>query len=95
MSDSRLMRIGTRNSPMALAQAERVRAELAARHPGITVAVRSMSTSGDRWLGDLAALGGKGAFTKEVDAALVNGDVDLVVHCVKDVPGTDRLPPAR
>jgi hydroxymethylbilane synthase len=93
MSDSRLLRIGTRNSPMALAQAERVRAMLAARHPEISVAVRSMSTSGDRWLGDLAALGGKGAFTKEVDAALVNGDVDLVVHCVKDVPG-DRPAPA-
>ncbi|MEV1159503.1 hydroxymethylbilane synthase [Micromonospora chokoriensis] len=93
MSDSRLLRIGTRNSPMALAQAERVRAMLADRHPDVTVEVRSMSTSGDRWLGDLAVLGGKGAFTKEVDAALLNGDVDLAVHCVKDVPG-DRPAPA-
>ncbi|WP_433120282.1 hydroxymethylbilane synthase [Micromonospora sp. CA-246542] len=93
MADSRLLRIGTRNSPMALAQVERVRAMLAERHPGVTVDVVAMSTSGDRWHGDLAALGGKGAFTKEVDAALINGDVDLVVHCVKDVPG-DRPPPA-
>lgn len=93
MSDSRLLRIGTRNSPMALAQVERVRAMLADRHPDVTVDVLSMSTSGDRWHGDLAALGGKGAFTKEVDAALLAGDVDLVVHCVKDVPG-DRPAPA-
>jgi len=93
MSDSRLLRIGTRNSPMALAQVERVRAMLADRHPEVTVDVLSMSTSGDRWHGDLAALGGKEAFTKEVDAALVAGDVDLVVHCVKDVPG-DRPAPA-
>ncbi|MFU8851806.1 hypothetical protein ACNAW0_12600 [Micromonospora sp. SL1-18] len=77
MSDSRLLRIGTRNSPMALAQAERVRAMLADRHPEVTVDVMSMSTSGDRWHGDLAALDGKAAFTKEVDAALVAGDVDL------------------
>ncbi|MGC4880011.1 hydroxymethylbilane synthase [Micromonospora sp. DT43] len=93
MSDSRLLRIGTRNSPMALAQAERVRRMLADRHPEVAVDVVSMSTSGDRWLGDLAALGGKGAFTKEVDAALLAGDVDVVVHCVKDVPG-DRPVPA-
>ncbi|MCX5068217.1 hydroxymethylbilane synthase [Micromonospora lupini] len=93
MSDSRLLRIGTRNSPMALAQVERVRALLADRHPEVAVDVVSMSTSGDRWHGDLAALGGKGAFTKEVDAALVAGDVDVAVHCVKDVPG-DRPVPA-
>ena len=93
MSESRLLRIGTRNSPMALAQAERVRAMLVARHPDVTVSITSMSTSGDRWHGDLAALGGKGAFTKEVDAALLAGEVDLVVHCVKDVPG-DRPAPA-
>ncbi|MDG4810083.1 hydroxymethylbilane synthase [Micromonospora sp. WMMD1120] len=93
MPDSRVLRIGTRNSPMALAQAERVRALLVERHPDVTVQVLSMSTSGDRWLGDLAALGGKGAFTKEVDAALLAGDVDLAVHCVKDVPG-DRPAPA-
>ncbi len=78
---------------MALAQVQRVRRLLADRHPELAVQVMSMSTSGDRWHGDLAALGGKGAFTKEVDAALVAGDVDLVVHCVKDVPG-DRPAPA-
>lgn len=78
---------------MALAQVERVRRMIAARHPDVTVEVASMTTSGDRWQGSLAALGGKGAFTKEVDAALLAGECDLAVHCVKDVPG-DRPAPA-
>src|SRR5689334_1603923 len=93
MPESRTVRIGTRNSPMALAQVDRVQAMLTARHPHLRVEVRSMTTSGDRWQGSLAQLGGKGAFTKEVDAALIAGEVDLVVHCVKDVPG-DRPAPA-
>ncbi|BCY07014.1 porphobilinogen deaminase 2 [Actinoplanes sp. L3-i22] len=78
---------------MALAQVDRVQAMLVARHPHLRVEVQSMTTSGDRWQGSLAQLGGKGAFTKEVDAALLAGQVDLVVHCVKDVPG-DRPAPA-
>ncbi|MEU8819916.1 hydroxymethylbilane synthase [Actinoplanes sp. NPDC048796] len=89
----RTLRIGTRNSPMALAQVERVRRMLAERYPHVEVQVVSMTTSGDRWQGDLALLGGKGAFTKEVDGALLAGEVDLAVHCVKDVPG-DRPAPA-
>jgi hydroxymethylbilane synthase len=93
MPGSRTVRIGTRNSPMALAQVDRVQDMLAARHPRMRAEVLSMTTSGDRWQGSLAPLGGKGAFTKEVDAALLRGDVDLVVHCVKDVPG-DRPAPA-
>ncbi len=93
MPESRAVRIGTRNSPMALAQVDRVKAMLADRHPGVRVEVQSMTTSGDRWQGSLSQLGGKGAFTKEVDAALLADQVDLVVHCVKDVPG-DRPAPA-
>ncbi len=87
------LRIGSRNSPMALAQVDRVKALLADRYPHLEVQVVSMSTSGDRWHGSLADLGGKGAFTKEVDQALLDGHVDLVVHCVKDIPG-DRPAPA-
>ncbi|GAA3378805.1 hydroxymethylbilane synthase [Streptomyces sannanensis] len=86
------IRIVSRSSPMALAQAERVRTELAALHPGITTEVVPVTTSGDRWLGDLSKLGGKGAFTKEVDAALLAGDADLAVHCVKDIPADRPLP---
>ncbi len=78
---------------MALAQAERVRAELAALDPDLTAEIVPITTSGDRWAGPLSALGGKGAFTKEVDEALLDGRADLAVHCMKDVPG-DRPVPA-
>ncbi|WP_431782896.1 hydroxymethylbilane synthase [Streptomyces chumphonensis] len=87
-----LIRIVSRSSPMALAQVERVRAELAALHPGVRTEVVPVTTAGDRWMGDLARLGGKGAFTKEVDAALLAGAADLAVHCVKDIPADRPLP---
>jgi len=93
MSDPQLIRIGARSSPMSLAQVERVRAELAAAHPGTATEVVPFTTSGDRWSGALVELGGKGAFTREIDEALLAGEVDLAVHCVKDVPG-DRPVPA-
>ncbi|MDX3098108.1 hydroxymethylbilane synthase [Streptomyces sp. ME19-03-3] len=92
MAVPELLRIVSRSSPMALAQVERVRTELAALHPGIRTEVVPVTTSGDRWMGDLARLGGKGAFTKEVDAALLEGRADLAVHCVKDVPADRPLP---
>ncbi|SEK55169.1 hydroxymethylbilane synthase [Streptacidiphilus jiangxiensis] len=87
-----LIRIVTRSSPMALAQVDRVRALLAATHPRLVTEVVPVTTSGDRWLGALSALGGKGAFTKEVDAALLAGEADLAVHCLKDMPGDRPLP---
>ncbi|AEW98585.1 hydroxymethylbilane synthase [Streptantibioticus cattleyicolor] len=92
MSAPELIRIVSRDSPMALAQVERVRAELAARHPRIRTEVVPVRTTGDRWMGDLAQVEGKGAFTKEVDAALLAGRADLAVHCLKDVPADRPLP---
>jgi hydroxymethylbilane synthase len=92
-TSDRVLRIATRSSPMALAQVQRVRAELAAVAPQVRVEVLPITTSGDRWPGALSALGGKGAFTKEIDQALVDGVADLAVHCMKDVPG-DRPVPA-
>ncbi|MFJ8046247.1 hydroxymethylbilane synthase [Kitasatospora sp. NPDC096147] len=92
MPAAELIRIVSRSSPMALAQVERVRAELATLHPGLRTEVVPVTTSGDRWMGDLAKLGGKGAFTKEVDAALLAGEADLAVHCLKDVPADRPLP---
>ncbi|MFE7192150.1 hydroxymethylbilane synthase [Kitasatospora sp. NPDC057541] len=92
MTTAELIRIVSRSSPMALAQVERVRAELAALHPRVRTEVVPVTTSGDRWMGDLARLGGKGAFTKEVDAALLAGEADLAVHCLKDVPADRPLP---
>ncbi|MEW2085124.1 hydroxymethylbilane synthase [Streptomyces sp. NPDC005283] len=92
MSAPELIRIVSRDSPMALAQVERVRAELAALHPGTTTEVVPVKTTGDKWMGDLSLVEGKGAFTKEVDAALLAGEADLAVHCVKDVPADRPLP---
>ncbi|MFF2078870.1 hydroxymethylbilane synthase [Kitasatospora sp. NPDC058162] len=92
MATAELIRIVSRSSPMALAQVDRVRAELAALNPGLRTEVVPVTTSGDRWTGDLAALGGKGAFTKEVDAALLAGEADVAVHCLKDVPADRPLP---
>ncbi|MGW6391246.1 hydroxymethylbilane synthase [Streptomyces sp. NPDC055103] len=89
---SDLIRIVSRDSPMALAQVERVRAELATLHPDVTTTVLPVKTTGDRWMGDLSQVEGKGAFTKEVDAALLAGEADLAVHCVKDVPADRPLP---
>ncbi|MER7752613.1 hydroxymethylbilane synthase [Kitasatospora sp. NPDC097643] len=87
-----VIRIVSRDSPMALAQVDRVRTELAAAFPGTATEVVPVRTTGDRWLGDLALVDGKGAFTKEVDAALLAGAADLAVHCVKDVPADRPLP---
>lgn len=77
---------------MALAQVNRVAAALTALDPSVNVEVVSMTTSGDRWAGPLSQLGGKGAFTKEVDSALLDKRCDLAVHCVKDIPGDQDLP---
>ncbi|MFJ3900233.1 hydroxymethylbilane synthase [Streptomyces sp. NPDC090025] len=81
------IRIGTRSSPMALAQVARLRTELSAARPDVRSEVVDFTTSGDRWSGALSQLGGKGAFTRELDQALLAGDIDVAVHCVKDVPG--------
>ena len=51
-----------------------------------------LSTSGDRWSGDLTALGGKGAFVKEIDRALLDGEADIAVHNLKDIPGDIPIP---
>ncbi|WP_433398647.1 hydroxymethylbilane synthase [Streptomyces sp. CA-146814] len=87
-----LIRIVSRDSPMALAQVERVCAELAVLHPSTRTEVVPVKTTGDKWMGDLSAVEGKGAFTKEVDAALLAGEADLAVHCVKDIPADRPLP---
>lgn len=88
-----VIRIVSRDSPMALAQVERARAALGAAYPGTATEVVPVRTTGDRWLGDLSLVEGKGAFTKEVDAALLAGAADLAVHCVKDIPGDRPLTP--
>ena len=92
MSTSKLIRIGTRGSALALAQTRWVEAELTARHPGLSCELVIIKTSGDI-LKDvpLAQIGGKGLFIKEIEEALSAGEVDLAVHSLKDMPAD--LPP--
>jgi len=84
----RPIRLGSRKSPMAMAQAHQVRDLLAGRQ----VEIVGIQTSGDAWMGDLSDIGGKGTFLKEIDRALVSGKIDIAVNCLKDVPGDVPLP---
>lgn len=92
-SQSPFLRIGTRGSQLALAQANLVRHLLAQAH-GVAeddIAIQVITTSGDRITDrPLSEVGGKGLFTKEIEAALLSGDIDLAVHSSKDV--ATRLP---
>ncbi len=79
--------IATRESPLALWQAEHVKAKLAALYPGCSVELLGMTTRGDQILDrTLSKVGGKGLFVKELEAALLDGRADIAVHSMKDVP---------
>ncbi len=83
--------IGTRGSKLALWQAEWVHARLRELEPGLAVSLKRIKTSGDTILDTpLATIGGKGLFVKEIEEALLRGEIDLAVHSMKDVP--TRLP---
>jgi len=83
------IRIGTRGSPLALAQAHMTRAALVAAHGWSedAVEIKVIRTSGDR-IQDrpLSEAGGKGLFTKEIEEALLDGSIELAVHSAKDMP---------
>ncbi|WP_127019465.1 hydroxymethylbilane synthase [Rheinheimera mangrovi] len=82
-----LVRIATRKSALALWQANFVKAELEASHPGLQVELVPMSTQGDKILDTpLAKIGGKGLFVKELETAMLEGRADIAVHSMKDVP---------
>lgn len=89
MSPAPPIRIGSRGSALALWQAEHVQARLVSL--GLEASIRVITTTGDR-IQDrrLESVGGKGAFLKEIEEALLAGEVDLAVHSLKDVP--TRLP---
>jgi hydroxymethylbilane synthase len=83
----RRLRIATRESALALWQAEHIRARLVARYPGMVVDLLGLTTQGDRVVDQpLAAIGGKGLFIKELENAMDEGRADLAVHSLKDVP---------
>ena len=86
MSDNKL-RIGTRGSPLALTQANMVRDLLVAAHPGAPAPeIVPIRTTGDVVTDrPLAELGGKGLFTKEIDRAQLDGEIDIAVHSAKDM----------
>ena len=80
----RVLKIATRKSPLALWQAEHVKAELERLYPELTVELIPMSTKGDEILDrSLAAIGGKGLFLKELERAMLAGEADLAVHSMK------------
>ncbi len=87
-----ILRVGTRGSPLALAQAREVADALVAlTDGGVRGEIVSYTTSGDKLTSErLISSGGKGLFTKEIDRALAAGEVDIGVHSLKDVPS--RLP---
>ena len=95
MDRQKIIKIGTRGSPLALVQANQVRVLLLAAHSDLDegrVELEVMSTRGDRVLDrPLSELGGKGLFTEEIEAALADGRIDLAVHSMKDMP--TELPP--
>ena len=79
--------IATRESPLAMWQALHVQALLRNRYPEMDVQILGMTTKGDQILDKtLSKIGGKGLFVKELEAAMLEGQADLAVHSLKDVP---------
>ena len=83
------LRIATRKSALALWQANHVRALMNDAHPGVKIELVKIVTEGDRILDrPLAEIGGKGLFLKELERAMLDGQADLAVHSMKDVPAS-------
>ena len=79
--------IGTRGSKLALWQAEHIAGRIRERFPAIEVTLKKIVTTGDKILDvPLAKIGGKGLFTKELENAMLSGEIDLAVHSLKDMP---------
>lgn len=82
-----LIRIGSRKSRLALVQTEIVKRKIEEAFPEVRAEIVEMSTKGDELLDrSLTSFGGKGVFTKELEEALINGEIDLAVHSAKDMP---------
>jgi len=86
----KILKIGTRASPLAVAQAEAVAQALKLKHPDISAEIVKIVTSGDKTQAGnrpLSESGNKGLFTKEIEDALIAKDIDCAVHSMKDMPG--------
>ena len=95
LTAARALVIGTRGSALAHWQTGWARAALAQAWPGLAIEQRPFTTSGDRQLDKaLPAIGGKGVFTEELEAALHAHEIDLAVHSLKDLPVTSATQPA-
>lgn len=87
MSQSQPVRIATRKSPLALWQAEEVARQLKQRNPQIEIELVKIMSKGDKFLdAPLAKVGGKGLFVKELEQCMLDGEADIAVHSMKDVP---------
>lgn len=83
------IRIGTRDSQLALWQAEWVKSKLTELYPDLQFELASMKTKGDKILDvPLSKIGDKGLFTKELENGLLSGELDMAVHSLKDMPTT-------
>jgi hydroxymethylbilane synthase len=83
----RPLTIGSRGSELALWQANHIKSTLESRYPELQVRIKIITTTGDRdQNASLAVIGGKGAFTKEIEEALLRKEIDLAVHSLKDLP---------
>jgi hydroxymethylbilane synthase len=84
----KVIRIGTRGSQLALWQANWVKDRIMENHPDADVSLRVIKTSGDKILDvPLAKVGGKGLFVKEIEEAMLAGEIHMAVHSMKDMPG--------
>ncbi|HKJ43765.1 MAG TPA: hypothetical protein VKA27_16830, partial [Sunxiuqinia sp.] len=87
MSNKNKLIIGSRGSRLALWQSETVKSELENAHPHLQVEIKIIKTKGDKILDvSLSKIGDKGLFTKEIEQALYDREVDIAVHSLKDLP---------
>lgn len=89
---ARTFRIGTRGSKMAMVQTNQIIEALKQVSPEDHFEAKVIKTTGDKFMGDLKKIGGKGAFVKEIERALLDGEVEMAMHSMKDVPGDVDLP---
>lgn len=86
-TELKTLKIATRQSPLAMWQAEHIKSRLESLYPDLKVDLVTMVTKGDKILDTpLAKIGGKGLFVKELEQALYDGRADIAVHSLKDVP---------